>query len=556
MKWWHTAIGYQIYIRSYYDTNNDGMGDIRGIIEKLDYIASLNVNLIWITPFYPSPLDDNGYDISDFQDVDPQLGTLDDIKELITKAHDKGIRIIIDCVLNQSSDEHSWFVESRKDTTNTKRDYYIWAKGTVDSEGNQLPPNNWGSFFGGSAWTYDKETEEYYLRIFSEKMPDLNWSNPKLRQAMADAINYWCDLGIDGFRMDAIAHLGKDMSLSDSPLPEENGIAYDWSKFSNRPQLYTYLQELYQKSFKHYDIVTIGEVGGGAKIEEAAKYINHQNPAIDMVFNFDTTWHNMPYGYEVLKPEKFHVDVIGLKRDFNYWFNESKKRNIHTPVYWHNHDHPRLLSQYGDINFHRESGTMLGMVLLTFPGTPFIYNGEEIGMTNVDYTDPKDFKDVNTRTFFKNNAHRLTMDQMMNHMRYAGRDSGHTPMQWSAEKHAGFSTTNPYLKVVGNYKEINVAKQDKDPNSILNTYRTMAHIRHNHPETLVYGDFKLIQPDHPDLFIYERTSDKETFQIIANFRDRNILHQIPIDEEIIAHNYQDTDPNNLRPFECYIIKIK
>ncbi|NLC06094.1 MAG: alpha-glucosidase [Erysipelothrix sp.] len=549
-KWWKEAIGYQIYPRSYLDTNHDGIGDIRGIIDKLDYIESLNVNLVWISPFYPSPLDDNGYDISDFKGVDPQLGTLEEVKELIEKAHAKGIRIILDCVLNQSSDEHPWFIESRSSKNNEKRDYYIWAQG----KDNQ-PPNNWGSFFGESAWKYDKLTDEYYLKIFSDKMPDLNWSNPTLRQEMADIIRFWLDLGIDGFRMDAIAHLGKDMTLTDSTLEsDERGIAYDWSKFSNRPQLFDYLQELHQKVFSHYDIVTIGEVGGGAKFPEGYKYTNPQNPSIDMVFNFDHTWHNMPYGYEVLTPEKFNTNVIALKEDLDYWIQNSQKHNIHPPMYWLNHDHPRVLSQYGSLDYHRESGSMLGMVLLSLPGTPFIYNGEEIGMTNVDYTNPKDFKDVNTRNYFKNNAHRLTIEQMMNHMRYTGRDNGHTPMQWNANQHAGFSTTTPYLKLVSNYTTINVQDQENKEKSILNTYRTMAKIRKDNIQLFAYGTFELIDAKHPDLFIFKRQFNQEKYILIANFRDYEVPYQLPKYQEVTFHNYDNLANAKLRPYEAILLK--
>ena len=549
-KWWKEAIGYQIYPRSFLDTNGDGVGDLRGIINKLDYLESLNINLIWISPFYPSPLDDNGYDISDFTDVDPQLGTMDEFKELLTKAHAKGIHIIIDCVLNQTSDEHPWFIESRSNITNDKRDYYIWSKGK-----NNQAPTNWGSFFGGSAWKYDELTNEYYLKIFSDKMPDLNWSHPDLREEMANMIRFWLDLGVDGFRMDALAHLGKDMSLSNSDLPtDDNGIAYDWSKFSNRPQLYDYLRELNQKVFSHYDIMTIGEVGGGAKFPEAFQYTNPDNPAIDMVFNFDATWHNMSYGYEVLKPEKFHTNVVSLKRDLNYWIQNSQEHGIHPPMYWHNHDHPRVLSQYGSLEFHRESGSMLGMVLLSLPGTPFIYNGEEIGMSNVDYTNPDDFKDVSTRNFFKDHAHRLSMEEMMNHIRYTGRDNGHTPMQWSGNEHAGFSTTTPYLKLVSNYPEINVESQQKQPDSILNTYRTMAKIRKDNSELFAYGSFELVSASHPDLFIFRRTYQTSSVLLLANFRDYAVDYEIPTDLPVIFHNYEQLDSTTLQPFECILFK--
>jgi glycosidase len=558
-QWWMETVGYQIYPRSYKDTNGDGIGDLPGIIEKLDYIAQLGVNLIWICPFYKSPMDDNGYDVSDFYTVDGLFGTLDDAKELIKQAHDRGIRVILDLVMNQTSDEHPWFVESRSSKDNPKRDWYIWQDGKFDKTGNMLPPNNWASFFEGSCWNYDEHTGQYYMKIFSNKMPDLNWENPKLRMAMAEMAKWWLDLGVDGFRVDAIAHLAKDTTFKDSTMKVKPGeYAPDWRKFSNRDRLFDYLTEFHDEVLVHYDCVTVGEVGGGAQVEEAKRYAGYRTKGFNMVFNFDHCWKNGAFEDEGRTRGKLTTDVIDLKKTFERWILGSEGK-VWMPQYWLNHDHPRVVSQYGDIGeYHRVSAQMLGAVLLTLPGTPFIYNGEEIGMTNVDYDSVDEFKDVWVRNFVPSARNRISEEQILTHLRRASRDNARTPMQWDDSENAGFTTGKPHLKTVGNYKTINVKKQQMDENSVLSMYKRLIQLRLNSDlkDALIYGKFRLIQKEHPDIFAYRRYVDTDEVVIIANFRDTNITFDFEYEKyDCVCSNYENKGSDFL-PYEFRILRAK
>ncbi|MGL5541546.1 MAG: alpha-glucosidase, partial [Erysipelotrichaceae bacterium] len=400
--WWKEAVGYQIYPRSFKDSNGDGIGDLPGIISKLDYLKELGVTLLWISPFYQSPMDDNGYDVSDYYQVDPLFGTNQDALELIEQAHARGMKVILDLVMNQTSDEHPWFLESKSSLDNPKRDYYIWRDGKVSEDNNMLPPNNWASFFGGSCWEYDATTNQYYMKIFSKKMPDLNWANPELRQAMYHVADWWLAHGVDGFRMDAIAHLAKDQSYADSEFELNNeGVACDWGRFSNRDDLYEYIHEFHDQVLSRYDCVTVGEVGGGASPQDALRYSGYQEHGFNMVFNFDHCWKNGAFGSEDKTDDELVVDVLDLKQTFKKWYDASVGK-AWIPQYWLNHDHPRVMSQYGNAtHYHKESGKMLAMALYLMPGTPFVYNGEEIGMTNVDYEQISDFQDVWVRNYYE-----------------------------------------------------------------------------------------------------------------------------------------------------------
>ncbi len=532
-KWLKYSVGYEIYPRSFYDSDKDGVGDLRGIIEKLDYLNDLGVNLIWVGPFYKSPLDDNGYDVSDHKDVDSTLGSLEDVKELIEACHKRGIRIIFDYIMNQTSDEHPWFIESRQSKDSKKRDYYIWSK----------EPNNWGSFFGGSAWNYDQESQEYYLKIFSDKMPDLNWSNPKTREAMFDVARFWLDCGADGFRMDAIAHLGKDMSLSDSKKKTEDGIAYDWSKFSNRDELYDYLAQLKEAVFDQYEMVSIGEVGGGAKLPDAKRYTQ----SIDMVFNFDACWCLNNDG---------STNVKELREVIKYWTKGMMKDHQLLPQYWLNHDHPRLMSQYGDVNYPLESGKMLAMVLLFLYGVPFLYNGEEIGMTNANYTKLSDFKDVNSQTYIKVNKHKYSEQEMLEHLRKNARDHGHLPMQWSDEKYGGFSKVEPYLKVNTDYQEVNVKNQLEDENSLLNFYKKCIDLRlhSEYTNTIIDGSFELIETESDSVFGYVREDETSRLILLANMHNKTVKIKTQL-EEVVLSNMPDSISDQLRPYECRLMVV-
>lgn len=557
-KWWQKSVGYQIYPRSFYDSNNDGVGDLQGIIQKLDYIENLGVNLLWICPFYRSPMDDNGYDVSDFYSVDPIFGTLKDAQELIAKAHDKNMKVILDLVMNQTSDEHPWFIESRKNKTNEKRDWYIWRDGKLDENNKLIPPTNWASFFEGSCWKYDKKTNQFYMKIFSDKMPDLNWENLQMREAMKEMATWWLELGVDGFRIDAIAHLAKDTSFQDSDIAINHlGYAQDWSKFSNRDKLFDYLAEFHEDVLSKYDCVTIGEVGGGATITDAVKYAGFDAKGFNMVFNFDHCWHKPTRDDEGKSIESLPVDVEGLKKTFTRWIKESKGR-VWMPHYWLNHDHPRVMSHYGDPkNYFKESGKMLGMILLTLPGTPFVYNGEEIGMTNVDYTSVNDYKDVWVRNYVKDARKRLSEEQILRYLSRTSRDNARTPMQWNSEANAGFTKGVPHQKVVGNYIEINVEKQLHEDNSILNMYKKMIEMRlqSEYSDVLIYGDYTLLEQNHKQLFMYTRTHNDIVLKIIANFSDQECeISELININDVVVNNYKHVQDMKLFPYQCIIIK--
>ena len=556
-KWWHTSVGYQIYPRSFYDSNNDGVGDLKGIIEKLEYLHDLGVNLLWICPFYTSPMDDNGYDVSDYYNVDPLFGSLDDAKELISKAKELGIHIILDLVMNQTSDEHPWFIESRSSKDNPKRDFYIWQDPKINEDGTHAPPNNWASFFGGSCWNYDEHTNQYYMKIFSNKMPDLNWENSEMRKAMYDMARFWLDLGVDGFRVDAIAHLAKDLTFEDSEMElNEDGVAPDWKKFSNRPRLFEYLAEFHDDVLKHYDVVTVGEVGGGALPKDAKHYAAYSTKGFNMVFNFDHCWYNGAWDDFGKTQGKLPVDVVGLKKKMNEWIQASHN-TMWIPHYWLNHDHPRVMSQYGDPeHYHRESGSMLGMILLSLPGTPFIYNGEEIGMTNVDYEDVNDFRDIWVKNFMKEALKRHSYEQIMNHLRRTSRDNARTPMQWRDAPHGGFTQGTPHQKSVGNTSIINVESQRYDSRSIFGLYKSMIALRRNsaYTQTLVYGSFSLIEKDDPQLFAFKREGEK-TLIFIANFSDHlKDISKLHLTGHVIINNY-DTFETKLKPYQALLIEV-
>jgi oligo-1,6-glucosidase len=557
-KWWKESVGYQIYPRSFFDSNNDGVGDLRGIIQKMDYIEKLGVNLVWICPFYRSPMDDNGYDVSDFYDVDPLFGNIEDAKTLIEESHKRNIKIILDLVMNQTSDEHPWFIESKKNKTNDKRDWYIWRDGKVDKNNRLQPPNNWASFFEGSCWKYDETTNQYFMKIFSDKMPDLNWENKQLRDAMKNMAKWWLDLGVDGFRIDAIAHLAKDTSFEDSSFPlDRSGYAQDWHKFSSRDRLFDYLEEFHDDVLKKYDCVSVGEVGGGASMEEVTRYAGYDKKGFDMVFNFDHCWFKPSMADEGNTEGDLPVDVVGLKQNFTKWINNSYNKTW-IPHYWLNHDHPRVMSQYGDpIHYFKPSGKMLGMILLTLPGTPFIYNGEEIGMTNVDYNSLDDFQDVWAKNYISDARNRISEAQILRHLSRSSRDNARTPMQWNEKINAGFTLGTPHQKVVGNYQSINVAQQQKDPKSILNMYQKMVDFRlhSEYSECLIYGDYTLEYELHPTLFVYSRKLDGVHLRILANFSNQEIsFDELLLQTNLLVNNYDTLKSNKLLPYQTLIVK--
>ena len=561
-KWWKEAIGYQIYLRSFYDSNGDGIGDINGIIEKLDYLKDLGVDLLWICPFYKSPMDDNGYDVSDFYDISPDYGTMDDAKRLISEAKKRGIRIIADLVMNQTSDEHEWFMESRKSVDNPYRDYYIWQKGKI-VDGKEVEPTNWASFFGGSCWQKDEITGEYYMKIFSEKMPDLNWANPNVRKSMFDMAKFWLDLGIDGFRVDAVAHIARSKTFEDSTMESNDKYKPDWRKFSNLPELHDYLKEFNQAVLKDYDVMTVGEVGGGALPMEAIDYAGLNRDELNMVFNFDHNWCNNVWNLRDPN-EKVVTNLPHLKDMFEKW-----QTNLYgkawNPIYWLNHDQPRVMSQYGNVEKRVLSGSMLATALYFMWGTPFIYQGEEIGMTNYPFKTIEDFNDVSV----KNSYHLACVEGNEDKDRYIGftahrsRDNARTPVQWKNAPYGGFSNVVPWFHVNPNYPTINVEDEMKDPNSLWHYYKKVLNLRKNssYKDTFVYGTYKQILRDDEEIYGYVR-ENKDTILVITNFFD--ITKTVSVDgfsvEEVLLSNYESEDVNleslTLRPYESLVLKVK
>ena len=561
--WWQEAIGYQIYPRSFYDSNQDGIGDINGIRLKLPHLHQLGINLLWICPFFASPMDDYGYDVKDYLQVDPSFGSLEDFQALLKEAHTIGIRIIIDLVLNHTSDEHRWFIEARKNRYSKYHAYYLWKDPKTTDEGKLLPPTNWRGYFSDSAWHYDDTVKQYYLKIFSKKMPDLNWENPSMRQDLYDIARYWLDIGVDGFRLDALAHLAKDLSFTDSTLPVDgDGLILDSTKFSSLPKVFDYLQEFKEEVLTKYpQALTIGEVGGGVQPEASLQYVHPTQGSLNMVFNFDTCWENGAYGSDTKADHVLKTNVIQLKQNFMKWYDVvSPVASL--PIYWLNHDHPRVVSQYGSVRFRKESATMLATTLLFLYGTPFIYNGEEIGMSNVDYEKLTQFKDVSAIQYAKQASDRLDESTILRFLRRTSRVNARTPFQWSDELFAGFSNVEPFLSVNGNYTDVNLEAQKKDPKSIFNFYRKAIALRKKPTilKSILEGPLSLVEPLHPDVFSYLHKG-RPSLLVISNFRAYEVTFKIDrIINAVLLHNYPTIEKRGLnltlRPFETYVLDVE
>jgi glycosidase len=561
--WWQEAIGYQIYPRSFYDSNHDGIGDLNGIRLKLPHLHQLGVNLLWICPFFASPMDDYGYDVKDYLQVDPIFGSLEDFQALLKEAHHIGIRIIIDLVLNHTSDEHRWFMEARKNQYSKYHQYYIWKDPKKTEEGKLLPPTNWRGYFSDSAWHYDDTVKQYYLKIFSKKMPDLNWENKSMRQDMYEVAKFWLDLGVDGFRLDALAHLAKDLTFTNSTLPiDADGLVLDARKFSSLPRVFDYLKEFKSEVLMKYpEALTIGEVGGGVSPEKSLQYIHPQTGFLNMVFNFDTCWENGAFGSDNKADHELKTNVVQLKQNFMKWY-QTFSPQASLPIYWLNHDHPRVVSQYGSIRYRKESATMLATTLLFLYGTPFIYNGEEIGMSNVDYEKLTQFKDVSALQYAKQAADRIDESTILRFLRRTSRVNARTPFQWSDEPFAGFSTVEPSLQVNGNYRDVNLAKQKLDPKSIFNFYRKAIALRKtpNVKETVLTGPLTLVDPLHPDVFAYIHEG-RPSLMVVSNFRSYEVEFKVDrIINSVMLHNYPTIEKRGLnlvlRPFETYLFEIE
>lgn len=536
-KWWQSSVVYQIYPRSFADSNGDGMGDLPGITGKIEYLKKLGVNVLWICPIYQSPQDDNGYDISDYRAVYPEFGTMENMKDLIKKCKDNDIKIIMDLVVNHTSDEHPWFIESKKSLDNPYRDYYIWRKGT-----DGRPPNELMSNFGGSAWQYSPETDEYYLHFYSKKQPDLNWENPKLRQEIYDMMNWWLDQGIAGFRMDVIDLIGK---IPDQKIKE------------NGPKLHSYLHEMNEATFGHRDSMTVGECWG-ATPEIGRLYTDPERKELSMIFQFEQIQLDKKPGGQRWDLKSLYLP--DLKRVFSKWQTELEGHGWNS-LFWNNHDLPRIVSRWGNDGEYRVlSAKMLATLLHGMKGTPYIYQGEEIGMTNVPFQTIDEFPDIETQNIYKERLKAgFTEEETMHAIRAKARDNARTPMQWNAEKNAGFTEGTPWYRVNPNYKEINVEQALADPESVFYHYQKLIQLRKEH-DIMVYGTYQLLFPEDEDLYIYTRTLEEEKWLIVCNFHEKTRKFRCKRAGQVMLSNYADTPATEkiaeLRPYEAVIYQME
>ena len=504
-KWWKEAVAYQIYPRSFMDSNNDGIGDLQGIISKLDYLKDLGIDVIWICPVYKSPNDDNGYDISDYQDIMSDFGTMEDFNELLSEIHKRNMKIIIDLVINHTSDEHPWFIESRSSKQNPKRDWYIWREGKDNKE-----PNNWESIFKGSAWEYDENTKEYYLHLFSKKQPDLNWENEDMRNEIYKMINWWLDKGIDGFRVDAISHINKEEGLVDMDNPDNLKYVPSFDKHMNVDGIHEYLKELKENTFSKYDIMTVGEANG-VKAEQATDWVGENDGKFNMLFQFEhiDLWNSSEF------------NLPNLKKVWNKW-QVNLENDGWNALFIENHDITRVVSSWGDdTRFLKESAKALGLLYFMHKGTPFIYQGQEIGMTNVKFNDINEYDDIRSINEYNQLINQgMSPKDALEHIWNTSRDNTRTPMQWDDSLNAGFSKSNPWIHVNPNYKYINVKEQLEDDDSILNFYKKMIKIKKS-SECLIYGKYNLILEDDTNIFAYERILNDEKFLVICNLKSES-----------------------------------
>lgn len=547
--WWKEAVIYQIYPRSFMDSNGDGIGDLQGIISRLDYLKYLGIDVIWLSPVYKSPNDDNGYDISDYQDIMDEFGTMKDFDELLAAAHARGIKIVMDLVVNHTSDEHKWFMESRKSKENAYRDYYIWREG----KDAQTPPNNWGSCFGGSAWQYDETTDMYYLHLFSKKQPDLNWDNPNVRKEVFDMMTWWCDKGIDGFRMDVISMISKTKEMPD-------GKDGDFGPYCiHGPNVHKYLQEMNEKVLSKYDIMTVGETSG-VTTALAQQYAGEDAHELNMVFQFEHVEGDGKYG----KWTDEKIPLVTLKRTLSRWQTELYGKAWNS-LFWDNHDQPRAVSRFGDDRpMYREvSAKMLATCLHMLQGTPYIYQGEELGMTNYPFQSPDDFRDIESINAYREwcSEGKLSHEVFWPCIIFKSRDNARTPVQWDDSPQAGFTAGTPWIAVNPNYTTINAKAETADFNSVFHYYKKLIALRKENP-IMVYGKYEALMEDNEQLFVYTRTMDNEKLLVVCSFCDHETKFTIPAEfvgtSCLISNieNVYDKAEMTLRPYETFVLHKK
>lgn len=551
IKWWQKAVVYQIYPRSFQDSNSDGIGDLKGIEQRLDYVKKLGADVIWLNPIYVSPDKDNGYDISDYEDINSKFGSMSDFDSLLNKAHQKGLKILMDLVVNHTSDEHKWFIESRSSKNNDKREFYIWRDPVNGHE-----PNNWGSFFSGSAWKFDEKTGQYYLHLFVEGQPDLNWKNNRVRNAVYDMMNFWVDKGIDGFRMDVISLISKPDNLPDGEVPANGEYGNADKAVANGPKVHDYLKEMRQKVLNRADMMTVGEASG-VDIQNAIKYANSDESELNMVFQFEHMGLDNNPNPAIGKWYDKKVSLTSLKENLSKWQN-SLFGKAWNSLYWDNHDQPRAVSRYGNDSdeYRVVSAKMVATLLHFMQGTPYIYQGEEIGMTNAYNLERQDFDDVEIKNAFKYLSDKTKLvdeKTMLNYVHAKGRDNARTPMQWDNSENAGFTDGTPWLKMNNNFKKINVQQALNDQNSVFYYYQKLIQLRHD-MLIITTGKYNLIDPQDDEVFTYQRIGKNEQLLVINNFTDKQLKrdYHIPKSAKIIISNYENDQQEELRPYESKV----
>ena len=563
-QWWKESVVYQIWPRSFADGDGDGIGDLAGITSRLDYLAALGVDVLWLSPIYPSPQDDAGYDISDYRDIDPTFGTLELFDALLAAVHERGMKLVMDLVVNHTSDEHPWFVESRSSTDNPKRDWYWWRppRGGMGAGDPGAEPNNWGSIFSGSAWELDDNTGEYYLHLFSRKQPDLNWENPEVRQAVYSMMRWWLNRGIDGFRMDVINFISKDTALPDGRVRDGGLYGDGMPHFVDGPRIHEFLQEMHREVFAGREgLVTVGEMPG-VTVEEAKLYTDPARREVDMVFQFEhvqvdhgeTRWDVRPLRLRDLKA------VLGR------W--QAGLADVGwNSLYWNNHDQPRVVSRFGDDGEHRvRSAKMLGTVLHLHRGTPYVYQGEELGMTNAPFDSIGDFRDIQSLNHYAEAVGTGSdPETVLNALRVSGRDNARTPMQWDNTENAGFTTGTPWISVNPNHEEINARAALADDDSVFHHYRRLIELRRTEP-AVAHGDFHMLLADHDQVYAFTRRHGTTELLLLANFSGEPVTIEVPDADrwqaaELVLANYPiDTAENlrelTLRPFEACVYRLR
>ena len=550
-KWWQKITAYQVYLKSFKDSNGDGIGDLQGLIEKLDYLKDLGIGLIWLSPMYKSPNDDNGYDISDYMDILNEYGSMKDFDELLNQCHKRDIKLIIDLVINHTSDEHNWFVEAKSSKNSPKRDYYIWKEGKKGKE-----PNNWESIFRGSAWEYTEETGEYYMHLFSKKQPDLNWENEEVRKELYNMINWWLNKGVDGFRVDAISHIKKEDGLKDMPNPKNLKYVSSFEKHMNVEGIHKYLEELKRETFDKFDIVTVGEANGVKtdNLEDLDKWIGYENGKFNMVFQFGhlNLWD---------RGDKDAFDLVKFKKALSNWQYALEGKGWNA-LYIENHDLPRSISMWGNEKMRVESAKAFAMTYFLQQGTPFIYQGQEIGMTNPYYEHIDDYEDVGTKNeYYEGIRAGISPEVMLERIKLTSRVNSRSPMQWDSSENGGFTEGKPWAKLNKNYREINVDTESKDEDSILNFYKKLIKIR-NATECLIYGKYDLLLPNDKEIYAYTRSYGEEKYIIIANLSTKEVKFKseyVLKAKNLLLHNYKNVEENTkefrMKAYECRLYKV-